>query len=72
MKPLSEKCRDMLAYAKTCGICLRKVRGLPAKKWQVGDRYFHEFTGDALVNRGLLENVIYEHDGNSFDRFIPT
>lgn len=71
MKPLSNNCRQMLMQAQITGTCLRFVKAPRERKWQIAGQFFHEFTGDALVNRGLLEPVIYQHDGNSFDRFNP-
>ena len=71
MRQLSNNCREMLMQAQICGTCLRHVAGLRARKWQVGGQFFHEFTGDALLRRGLLEPVTRQYDASNYDRFNP-
>lgn len=69
MKPLTPKCQEMLDAVKAAGECHRMVR---SGTWHVGGRYFHQFTGDALVNRLLLEHFVERYDGNHCDRFKPS
>lgn len=57
--------------AQITGTCLRHVMAPRERKWQIGGQFFHEFTGDALAARGLLESVVYRYDGGNFDRFNP-
>lgn len=68
MKPLTKKCQLMLEAVKEAGEARRHVN---SRSWHVGGLCFHEFTGDALARRGLLEHFVGEHDGNHYDRYRP-
>lgn len=60
---------EMLRAMASEGYAIRYCRGAPAERWRVGEARFHEFTGDALARRNLIEHCLLEHDGNHYDRF---
>ena len=59
----------MLKAVKEAGECVRYVN-IP--RWEVNGRIFSPLTGDALAMRGLLRQVVREHDGIHYDRYVPT
>lgn len=69
MRPLSNNCREMLMQLRVSRVCKRFVNAPRHRTWQVAGQFFHEFTGDALARRGLIEHYVEPRDGSSFDRY---